>query len=123
MLIGLLAGIINVIPYIGPLIGASIGIIIGISTNLDLDFYTQMIPLIVKICVVFGVMQLIDNFLLQPVIFSNSVKAHPRGIFSCYFCRYYLGDYRHGHCYSVLHLFEGHSQGISVRIQNHSRID
>ena len=40
-----------------------------------------MIPLIVKICVVFGVMQLIDNFLLQPIIFSNSVKAHPLEVF------------------------------------------
>lgn len=81
ILIGLFAGIINVIPYIGPLIGASIGVIIGISTNLDLDFYSQMIPLIVKICLVFGIMQLIDNFVIQPIIFSNSVKAHPLEIF------------------------------------------
>lgn len=81
MLIGLLAGIINVIPYIGPLIGASLGIIIGISTNLDLEFYSQMIPLILKICIVFGSMQMIDNFILQPLIFSNSVKAHPLEIF------------------------------------------
>ncbi|MDB2415619.1 AI-2E family transporter [bacterium] len=81
ILIGFLAGLINVVPYVGPIIGASIGIIIGISTNLELDFYTQMIPLIVKICVVFGSMQLIDNFILQPIIFSNSVKAHPLEIF------------------------------------------
>ncbi|MGC6491045.1 MAG: AI-2E family transporter [Flavobacteriales bacterium] len=81
ILIGLLAGIINVIPYIGPLIGAFIGVFIGISTNLDLDFYSQMIPLILKICIVFGGMQLIDNFILQPIIFSNSVKAHPLEIF------------------------------------------
>ena len=81
VLIGLLAGIINVIPYVGPLIGASLGIIIGISTNLDLEFYTQMIPLIIKICLVFGTMQLVDNFILQPIIFSNSVKAHPLEVF------------------------------------------
>ena len=81
ILIGFLAGIINVIPYIGPMIGAIIGVIIGISTNLDLDFYTQVIPLSLKICVVFAIMQLIDNFVLQPLIFSNSVKAHPLEIF------------------------------------------
>lgn len=81
ILIGFLAGLINVIPYIGPIIGALIGIVIGVSTNLELDFYTQMIPLIVKICIVFGSMQLIDNFILQPIIFSNSVKAHPLEIF------------------------------------------
>jgi len=81
ILIGFLAGLINVIPYVGPIIGALIGVIIGISTNLELDFYTQIIPLILKICVVFGSMQLIDNFILQPLIFSNSVKAHPLEIF------------------------------------------
>jgi predicted PurR-regulated permease PerM len=26
-------------------------------------------------------MQLIDNFIIQPIIFSNSVKAHPLEIF------------------------------------------
>lgn len=81
ILIGFLAGLINVIPYIGPIIGALIGVIIGISTNLDLEFYTQAIPLSLKICLVFGTMQLIDNFILQPIIFSNSVKAHPLEIF------------------------------------------
>ena len=81
ILIGFLAGLINVIPYIGPIIGATIGVIIGISTNLDLEFYTELIPLSLKICLVFGVMQLIDNFVLQPIIFSNSVKAHPLEIF------------------------------------------
>jgi len=81
ILIGFLAGIINVIPYIGPIIGAIIGVIIGISTNLDLDFYSQIIPLSLKICLVFGIMQVIDNFVLQPLIFSNSVKAHPLEIF------------------------------------------
>ncbi|MGC6428401.1 MAG: AI-2E family transporter [Flavobacteriales bacterium] len=80
-LIGFLAGIINVIPYIGPIIGAAVGITIGISTNLDLDFYTQIIPLTLKITSVFVIMQLIDNFVFQPLIFSNSVKAHPLEIF------------------------------------------
>ena len=81
ILIGFLAGIINVIPYIGPIIGGIIGVLIGISTNLHLDFYTELLPLSGKIFLVFIVMQLIDNFVLQPLIFSNSVKAHPLEIF------------------------------------------
>lgn len=81
ILIGFLAGIINVIPYVGPIIGGIIGILIGISTNLHLDFYTELLPLSGKIFMVFACMQLIDNFVFQPLIFSNSVKAHPLEIF------------------------------------------
>ena len=81
ILIGFLAGVINVIPYIGPLIGGVIGILIGVSTNIDLPFYTELLPLIGKIALVFTAMQLIDNFVFQPLIFSNSVKAHPLEIF------------------------------------------
>ena len=81
ILIGFLAGVINVIPYIGPIIGGIIGVLIGISTNLHLDFYSELLPLSGKIFLVFAGMQLIDNFVFQPFIFSNSVKAHPLEIF------------------------------------------
>ncbi|MBX2875028.1 MAG: AI-2E family transporter [Saprospiraceae bacterium] len=81
VLIGLFAALINVIPYIGPLIGAAFGVFLTISANVDLEFYTQLLPLIIKVVVVFGAMQLLDNFVLQPYIFSNSVLAHPLEIF------------------------------------------
>lgn len=80
--IGILAGILNVIPYVGPLIGAVVAIIIGISTNLHLDFYNGLLPLAGKISIVFLVVNSIDSFLIQPYIFSNSVKAHPIEIFT-----------------------------------------
>lgn len=81
LLIGFFAALINVIPYVGPLIGATFGLIITISSNLDLEFYTQMLPMLLKVGAVFGAMQMLDNFLLQPWIFSNSVMAHPLEIF------------------------------------------
>jgi len=81
IIIGLFAGIINVIPYIGPIIGASVGIILSVTTNLDLDFSNELIPLILKVTSVFAVVQLLDNFVFQPFIFSNSVNAHPLEIF------------------------------------------
>lgn len=81
LLIGFFAALINVIPYLGPLIGAIFGIFITISSNLDLDFYHEMLPLLTKLVLVFVCMQLIDNFLIQPLIFSNSVMAHPLEIF------------------------------------------
>lgn len=81
LLIGMFAGLMNVIPYVGPLIGAVFGIFIGVTSNLELDFYTELLPLIYKISVVFLIIQLIDAFVFQPLVISNIVKAHPLEIF------------------------------------------
>ncbi len=81
LLIGLFAALINIIPYIGPLLGAAFAMILTISGHLDLSFYDEMLPLLVKVGLVFLVMQLFDNFILQPNIFGKSVKAHPLEIF------------------------------------------
>ena len=81
IVIGLVAGILNVIPYVGPLTGAIMGVVIGVATNLNLDFSTQIIPMIGYILLVFVVTRIIDDVLFQPLIFSSSVNAHPLEIF------------------------------------------
>ncbi|MFC2120521.1 AI-2E family transporter [Bacteroidota bacterium] len=81
LVIALFAGIMNVIPYVGPLIGAFFGIMIGIVSHLDMDFYTEILPLISYMALTFMIVQLIDNLLFQPLIFSKSVNAHPLEIF------------------------------------------
>jgi predicted PurR-regulated permease PerM len=79
--IGFAAGLFNIIPYVGPLMGGAFGIMLAITNNLDLDFYTGTMPLIIKMMAVFSITQLLDNLLFQPIIFSNSVKAHPLELF------------------------------------------
>jgi len=81
LVIGLLVGVFNVIPYIGPVIGATFGIFIGIVTHLELSFYTDMLPLLGYMLIVFGCVQLIDNMVFQPLIYASSVHAHPMEIF------------------------------------------
>lgn len=81
LLIAFMAGLMNLIPYLGPILGAAFGIIITISSNIDVSFYSVLLPSILKLIALFAVMQLMDNFLLQPNIFSKSVKAHPLEIF------------------------------------------
>ena len=81
LLIGFFAALMNVIPYIGPILGATFAIIITFTSNLDLSFYNELLPVIGKVMIVFVIMQLIDNFLIQPFIFGRSVKAHPLEIF------------------------------------------
>ena len=80
-LIAFFAAIINVIPYLGPIIGAMFAILVTISSNLEVGFYLVTLPMIFKVLGTFATMQLIDGFILQPMIFSNSVKAHPLEIF------------------------------------------
>ena len=81
VLIAFFAAIINVIPYIGPIIGAIFAVLVTISSNLDVDFYSVTLPMLFKVVCVFASMQVLDGFVLQPYIFSNSVKAHPLEIF------------------------------------------
>ena len=79
--IGLFAAVANLIPYLGPILGAGFGIIVGVSTGAGLVTDNDYIILIIKILSVFGVVQVLDNIALQPLIFSKSVKAHPLEIF------------------------------------------
>lgn len=81
IVIGLFAGIMNVIPYIGPIIGLAFGLLIGVSTNVDLASEIGVYTLIVRLVLVFGFTQMVDNFFTQPVVFSKSINAHPLEIF------------------------------------------
>jgi len=81
ILIGFIAGLFNVIPYVGPIIGAAVGIIIGVSTNMEGLAMSGVLMLIGKMSIVYAVAQLLDNIVLQPFIYSQSVKAHPLEIF------------------------------------------
>lgn len=81
LVMGLILGILNVIPYVGPWIGLFIAIIMGVASHINQDFPTVVIPLVTYMIIVEAITHLIDNVLFQPVIFSNSVKAHPLEIF------------------------------------------
>ncbi len=79
LLMGLVAGVFNVIPYVGPLVGYAFGILICLvsAVNGGVNF----VPLVLKTVAVFFTVQVIDMAVLQPTIYSNSVKAHPLEIF------------------------------------------
>jgi predicted PurR-regulated permease PerM len=80
-LIGSFGGLVNIIPYVGPILGFVFGAFITLSSSLDGDFYSTVLPLLLKVGIAFAAAQAIDNLILQPMIFSNSVAAHPVEIF------------------------------------------
>jgi predicted PurR-regulated permease PerM len=81
VVIGLFCGMFNVIPYLGPWMGAAVGLLIGAALNIDADFMSHTLPLLGFMVLVFASVQIIDNILFQPLIYSSSVKAHPLEIF------------------------------------------
>jgi predicted PurR-regulated permease PerM len=81
LVMGLLLGILNVIPYVGPWLGLFIAIIMGVASHMNQDFATVVVPLVTYMIIVEAITHLIDNIVFQPVIFSNSVRAHPLEIF------------------------------------------
>ena len=78
-LIGLMAGVFNLIPYIGPLAGASIGMLLIASTHAG--GVAELPAVLGWSAGAFGLAQIIDNFFTQPFIFSSRVNAHPLEIF------------------------------------------
>ena len=76
MVIALSAGILNVIPYVGPLVGGILTVIVALATDSNFLASGDM-SIIIPIIMIFVVVQLIDNIILQPLIYSTSVKSHP----------------------------------------------
>ena len=71
----------NIIPYLGPLMGGAIGVVIGIISNLGINAFDMIMPNTLEIIGVFVAANVVDNFVLQPTIYSKSVFAHPIEIF------------------------------------------
>jgi predicted PurR-regulated permease PerM len=81
LLIGVLTALLNVIPYVGPIISSVIAGLLTVSSSLGMDFFAEIVPLLLKVAGVIATMQVLDNFIVQPYIFSKSVQAHPLEIF------------------------------------------
>lgn len=81
IVIAFLCALLNLIPYIGPIIGCFLMLFLTMSSNLGLDFQSEILPKSIYVMVGYVFAQLIDNFVSQPVIFSKSVKSDPLEIF------------------------------------------
>ena len=76
--IAVIMGMLNVIPYAGPAVGVLVSIFIGVVSPIDGCTIAYTLAVIMgTICVVKG----IDDFVLQPTIYSSKVSAHPLEIF------------------------------------------
>lgn len=67
--LGGLAALVNIIPYMGPIIGVTPAIIVAITVD------GGNAPFLVLLT--FGIAQAVDNMFTQPVVLARSVSVHP----------------------------------------------
>jgi predicted PurR-regulated permease PerM len=70
ILIGVLTGIANLVPYLGFIAGASIALIASLTQTGD---FRMLVPIVILTAVV----RLIDDLILQPLCFGKSLDMHP----------------------------------------------
>ena len=67
-LLGMICGVTDLIPYIGPYIGGITAVLVGLTESRFLGILT------IISCVV---VQCVENYVLQPIIMSRSIKISP----------------------------------------------
>lgn len=81
IVIAFLCGLLNVIPYVGPFIASILAGILTMLSNIGNDFQDVILPTTIYVSIGFFIVQLIDNNISSPIIFSKSVNSHPLEIF------------------------------------------
>jgi predicted PurR-regulated permease PerM len=81
LIIAFLCALLNLIPYLGPLISGFLLTILTLTNYIDIDFGAIILSKVIYVVIGFVIVQAIDNFLIQPILFSKSVKSHPLEIF------------------------------------------
>lgn len=79
--IAIICAFLNIVPYLGPLIGWGLMLLVVVSNNLGADFSSELLPTLGYVTLGYGIAQVFDNIISQPVIFGMSVRSHPLEIF------------------------------------------
>ena len=87
MVIGLIIGVLNVIPYAGPVIGTLLSLCIALLSPIGGD----MLHTALVLCSTVAIVKIVDDFIIQPTIYSDRVQAHPLEVFLCILIAGYVG--------------------------------
>jgi predicted PurR-regulated permease PerM len=69
LLIGMIAGFLNIIPFVGPWVGGALGVATALATrDAEIAIYAGLVALIV---------QQIDNHFVSPTVLRATVRIHP----------------------------------------------
>ncbi|NQU62907.1 MAG: AI-2E family transporter [SAR324 cluster bacterium] len=79
LLIGIIAGLSNAIPFLGP----AIGLVVGMSYALIAENMQPVLPfidpdnIVIWVLITVGIVQALDNVLFQPIVLGSAVSLHP----------------------------------------------
>ena len=91
-IIGVIGGLLNIIPYVGSLIAIAISIIVGVTSLLPASPEMSLVwANVIKILAAFGVSKMVDDFILQPFIYGRQTHSHPLEIFIVILAAGYIG--------------------------------
>ena len=72
LLIGMIAGFLNIIPFVGPWVGGFLGVLVALATrDLETALWTGLVALVV---------QQVDNHFVSPTVLRATVRLHPASI-------------------------------------------
>lgn len=76
-LIGSIAGMANMIPFVGPFMGMAPAIVVSLFNNLGDPVAAANFYYIGHIIGMFFIVQMIDNNVISPIVVSGSMEMHP----------------------------------------------
>lgn len=76
-LIGSIAGVANMIPFVGPFMGMAPAIVVSLFNNLGDPVAAANFYYIFHIIIMFFIVQMIDNNVISPIVVSGSMEMHP----------------------------------------------
>ncbi|MDR3306907.1 MAG: AI-2E family transporter [Endomicrobium sp.] len=70
LLIGIIAGLANLIPYLGPIVGLALAVVVGVAQY-------QTFAIVVKIVAAYAIIKFLDDNFIQPLVVGYNVNLGP----------------------------------------------
>jgi predicted PurR-regulated permease PerM len=70
LLIGVIAGVANLVPYLGPVVGITLAVLVGAVQY-------QTFSIVIKIVIIYALIKLLDDNFIQPLVVGHNVNLGP----------------------------------------------
>lgn len=92
LLIGVVGGVLNIIPFVGPILAACLSVAISLTSLIPANPESVVLfNTTLKVLLIIFVTKGIDDFFLQPTIYGKRTQTHPLEIFIVILMAGYVG--------------------------------